>query len=292
MTETSERRTNPNRGPAAGETLLVLGVTGSFGGAVAREWAGRGRPVRALVRDLATARTKIGRLGGIELVQGDVQDRTTMIAAATGTTAIVHGVNYPYPHWRPHMVTATENVVAAAKATGATVLFPGNVYGLGRPGADGRPFREDMASRPVSRKGAIRVEMEAALRVAAARGSMRAIVVRAGDYFGPTLRNELVDPIFKAALAGRAMQALGSLDISHQWVYLPDLARVSVDLLEHRAALSPFEVIHVGGQVADPARAFHERVAAAAGTRSRPRRVPWSALRLIGLFRSVVRELL
>jgi hypothetical protein len=53
-----------------------------------------------------------------------------------------------------------DSSIAAAKASGARILFPGTVYNFG---PDAWPIlREDSPQRPKTRKGAIRVEMEVA----------------------------------------------------------------------------------------------------------------------------------
>ena len=270
--------------------VLVLGATGSFGGAVTLELLARGVPVRALARDPVAGRAKLGAAPGLEWVAADVQDRAALERAARGAGAIVHGVNYPYHRWRPHMATATANVIAAARAAGALIVFPGNVYGLGRQ--TGRALDETAAMQPCSQKGALRVELETELRHAAVAG-VRVLVMRAGDYFGPTARNGLVDRIFQPALHGKPIQAIGRLDVAHQWAYLPDLARATVDLMGIGDRLAPFEVVHYAGLVADPARRFHDAVAEAAGHPGLPvRSLPWWLFRLLGMVDPVVRELM
>jgi nucleoside-diphosphate-sugar epimerase len=186
------------------------------------------------------------------------------------------------------MTSATANVIAAAKAAGAAILFPGNVYGLGR--TTGRPVDESAPMRPCSRKGLLRVELENALRVAAAEGA-RVLIVRAGDFFGPSVRNGMVDPLFGLAAKGKAMQTFGRLEVPHQWAYMPDLARAAVDLMA--GARAAFEVVHYAGIVADPARAMCEAIARAAGQPDLKARVmPWWLLRLAGIFDPVARELI
>ncbi|MGE0153290.1 MAG: NAD-dependent epimerase/dehydratase family protein [Reyranellaceae bacterium] len=265
---------------------LILGGSGSFGGAVAREMLARGWRVRALARDPARL-----ALAGAEAVQGDALDGDGLSRAGEGAAVIVHGVNYPYHQWTPNMERVTSNVLRAARSHGATVLFPGNVYGFG-PQADA-PLPETAGMRPSSEKGRLRVRLETMLRAATLDGGARALVVRAGDYFGPTVRNGLVDRIFGHAVAGKPMQVFGRTDIAHQWAYVPDLARLAVALLERAAALEPFEIVHDRGHVGRPQLSFLRAVAAQAG---RPelkiRRVPWLALRAAGLFDPVVRELM
>ena len=83
------------------------------------------------------------------------------------------GGGWPCPCWR--------NTIAAARTSGARIFFPGTVYNFG---PDAFPLvAEDAPQRPLTRKGAIRVEMEARLRDATATG-IRVLILRAGDYFG------------------------------------------------------------------------------------------------------------
>jgi uncharacterized protein YbjT (DUF2867 family) len=76
---------------------LVLGASGSFGGAVAIELLTRDWQVTVLARDPARL-TRLGSVGAkLAVVKGDAQDGDALQAAAIGAHVIVHGVNYPYP---------------------------------------------------------------------------------------------------------------------------------------------------------------------------------------------------
>jgi nucleoside-diphosphate-sugar epimerase len=270
---------------------LVLGATGSFGGAVALELLARGQLVRALVRDPAKAAARLGKRPDLELVAGNALDPIAVSQAARGAAVVVHGVNYPYDQWAPNMHVATENAIAAAEEAKALIVFPGNVYALGKP--TGAPLNEAAANEPCSNKGALRAELEAHLRYSAEAGHSRVLILRAGDYFGPTVRNGLVDPIFANALHGRPIWGLGRLDIPHQWAYVPDLARAAADLIARAKALKAFEIVNFAGHIALPARTFHQAVAAAAGhPKLAVRRVPWWLMGLVGRFKPVVHELM
>jgi nucleoside-diphosphate-sugar epimerase len=268
--------------------VLVLGATGGFGGGVTRELLHRGHPVRALVRDVARGRRGLPEHPDLALILGDAADASALHQAAQGCRVIVHAVNYPYHRWAPAMERVTAAVIAAARGAGATILFPGNVYGL----PVGTGLAEDTPNHPLTRKGALRVRLEDALREAAASG-VRCLVVRAGDYFGPTVRNGLVDGIFGRAARGRSMRALGDLEVAHQWAFVPDLARAAVDLLGVAGRLRPFDVVHFAGHVIAPNRELFERVARLAGhPRLAVRRLSFGALRLIGVVNPVARELI
>ena len=102
-----------------------------------------------------------------------------------------------------------------------------------------------------------------------------------------------MDRLFGDAARGKPMEALGQLDVPHQWTFIPDLCRAAADILERRAALEPFEIIHFAGHIGIPARSLLDAIAAGVGRRDLPvRRLPWWAIRLIGLWEANARELL
>ena len=132
---------------------LVIGASGAFGGAVAREMIERGIHVTAMVRPGGSAVAL-----DVATVQGDALVAEDVLRAARGQDVIVFGFHVPYTQWDPVAVDAARNVAAAARAVGATVLFPGNVYTL--PTSDA-PLDERTEPAPRTKLGRIRVEMEA-----------------------------------------------------------------------------------------------------------------------------------
>ena len=64
--------------------ILVTGATGKQGGAVVRALLQAGRPVRALVRDPASAAAQTLAAQGVELVKGDFNDTASLDAALAG----------------------------------------------------------------------------------------------------------------------------------------------------------------------------------------------------------------
>lgn len=71
--------------------ILVTGATGNIGGAVVRELAGRGAPVRALVREPGRASLP----EGVEAVSGDLDRPDTLRAALDGVRAVFLLPGYP-----------------------------------------------------------------------------------------------------------------------------------------------------------------------------------------------------
>ncbi len=221
------------------KTALVIGATGGIGGEVAAGLIARGWQVRALTRDVAGARRRAPD-GAISWFAGDAMNRVDVAAAAVGVSLIVHAANPPgYRDWDKLALPMLDNSIAAARETGARILFPGTIYNYG---PDAFPvLREDSPQRPRTRKGAIRVEMERRLRDAGGGRCTRADRARR-RFLRTARRQQLV-----WARAGEARQSPsasvsypGTLRVGHAWAYLPDLAEAMLRLVERGDALGPF----------------------------------------------------
>lgn len=202
-------------------TALVLGASGGFGGQVAAALAAAGWTVRRWTRG------------------------TDMTAAAMGADLIVNGLNPPaYHDWDRLIPAITAEVIAAGRASGATVLVPGNVYPYGMEPA---PWGPDTPHRPVARKGRIRAEMEAAYRAAAEGGGPRCILLRGGDFLLPEAPQMLMNRLILARAGKGIITALGPADALHAYAYLPDMARAAVRLVALGNALPAYADIPFAG---------------------------------------------
>ncbi len=273
------------------KTALVLGATGGIGGEVARQLRDAGWTVRALRRGGEQA---LQRRDGMVWVRGDAMNRDDVMAAAVGCSVIVHAVNPPgYRRWAELVMPMVDNTIAAAKAQGATIVLPGTVYNFG-PSAF-PSLREDSPQDPVTRKGAIRVEMERRLREASGDGC-KVIVVRAGDFFGPKPGNSWFSQgLLKPGQAVKLIQLPGAPGVGHQWSYLPDVARTMVELVQVRDTLEPFAAFHMAGHWdADGtqiAAAISRVVVRQGGARPAVRAFPWWLTALAAPFVPTLREL-
>ncbi|MFD0388403.1 NAD(P)H-binding protein [Tistrella bauzanensis] len=179
---------------------LILGAAGSFGGAVAQELGRRGWRLRLLVRDPAHL-ARLALAEDAEIVVGDARDPALVAHAAEGTDAIVHAVNLPWQHWEPAMRRITAAAVTAAREAHIRLVFPGNVYGFGRQ--DGRPLHEAAERRATTAKGRLRIALEQTIEDLGDSGAAPVLILRAGDFYGPTVRNRLVEMIFGRLARGR-----------------------------------------------------------------------------------------
>ncbi|MET0273389.1 MAG: NAD-dependent epimerase/dehydratase family protein [Phenylobacterium sp.] len=270
------------------KTALVIGATGGIGGATAERLLAGGWRVRALNRD--PARVAANRLAGLDWVKGDAMVAAEVAAAARGVSLIVHGANPPgYRNWGEVALPMLESTIAAAKAEGARILFPGTVYNYG---PDAFPaLHEDSPQHPVTRKGRIRVAMEAALAKAATEGA-RVLIVRAGDFFGPSPGNNwLSQGLIKPGQPLSAVTYPGPLGVPHAWGYLPDVAETMVRLAEQDAMLGDFEAFHMQGHQMTGTELV-EALGRVAGRPVAVRQLPWLALRAAAPFNETLREML
>ncbi|WP_340647172.1 NAD-dependent epimerase/dehydratase family protein [Phenylobacterium sp.] len=269
------------------KTALVIGATGSLGGEAAAALLARGWRVRGLHRDPVRAAREVVGLERIDWVKGDAMSAADVTAAAQGAAVIVHGANPPgYRNWAGLAVPMLEATIAAAKATGARILFPGNVYNYG---PDAFPMMaEDAPQNPTTRKGAIRVAMERRL----ASAGVRTIVVRAGDFFGPVSGSSwLTEGIVAKDKPLRSVSYPGPRNIRHAWAYLPDLAETMARLAEIEATLPDYATYQFGGHqlTGDEMISGLERVAR---RRLAVKGFPWLALRAVAPFIETLREML
>lgn len=273
-------------------TALVLGATGGIGGEMVATLLRRGWRVRALARDPARAAAQWPTgLAQPEWVAGDALDASSVVAAARGAALIVHAVNPPgYRNWETLVLPMLESTIQAAEASGARIVLPGTVYNYG---PDAFPeIAEGAPQHPLTRKGAIRVQMEQQLRAAAQRG-VRTLIVRAGDFFGPRARNNWFSQgLVKPGQALAAISDPGRRGVGHQWAYLPDVAETIVRLVEREGELAVFDTFHMNGHWDADGTQMQAAIRRASGQPALPvKRFPWWLLTLASPFVPMFREL-
>ena len=276
--DTTSNNSTPN--------TLVLGATGSIGYAVTANLLARCLPVTILVRNRAKADALFPEQSTLTIVEGDAQDAPLLNRLAANKTHIFHGVNYPYDKWFGNMDTVTQKVIDAATANHVTIVFPGNVYNFGNATA---PIRENSLPNPITRKGQLRVEIEALLARAANDEVCHVLNVRLPDFWGPNVLNEGVKPVFMNALTGKALPWLVNVDIPHQSVYTLDAAEIIVRLML-RKPQKPYEVWNYGGTTIPSIRSWFGQISAITGKPLKTQVYSRFLIRALGLFMPVMRE--
>jgi len=264
------------------ERILILGY-GPVGAAVAA--LASGRQVRIAQRGMPQ-----GLPAGAEFVSCDVLDDTAVQAAVDGVSQIVLTVGFTYDRaiWRTHWPRAMANVLAAAEAAGARLVFVDNLYMYGPRTS---PLREDMALTDHGAKPAVRAAITRQWMKAQKEGRVQVAAVRASDFLGPGALQSHLGALGLAALAqGKPAMLTIDPDQRHDFTYVPDIARAVLSLLD--APDADFgQAWHVPNAPIRTTREVLALGAAAAGVPLRIRRIPMSLLPALGLFNPMLREL-
>jgi nucleoside-diphosphate-sugar epimerase len=267
-------------------SVLILGARGRFGLAAARAFAHAGWHVHAQVRPGASGPA----IPGVQWLALAPEDTAALAAAAQGASVVVHALSPAYTHkaWRTSVARLGEAAIAVTRELGATLMLPANVYNFGE--SMPRVLTEETAQAATTIKGRLRVALEQRIREATQDGRMKAVLVRAGDFFGSGSGSWLDLVIAKDLHTGKVTYP-GALDVPTAWAYLPDLARTFVEVAQRRAQLPAFETLHFAGHSvtgADWAEALRdvawEQGWLGARGELRVSSLPWPLMRLVGLF--------
>jgi nucleoside-diphosphate-sugar epimerase len=159
---------------------------------------------------------------------------------------VVHALNPAYTHkaWRTQVPRLAQAAIRVTRELGATLLVPGNIYNFG----ESMPavLREDTVQSAATVKGRIRIAMERQVLEATQDGRMKAVVIRAGDFFGAG-RGAWLDLVLANNLARGELTYPGALDVPTAWAYLPDLAAAFVKVAQQRRQLPAFDTLHFAG---------------------------------------------
>lgn len=223
-------------------TVLILGARGRFGLAATRAFADAGWRVLGLLRPGTPVPADLAGDARIDWLHADLQDTAAVAQAAQGAEVVVHALNPAYTQkaWKTQALRMTEEAIGISRALGATLMFMGNIYNFGA--AMPALLAEDTPQHADTVKGQIRVAMEAQIR----RSGVRAIVIRAGDFFGSGKGTWFDQALVKDIKKGKCVYP-GHNDVATAWAYLPDLARTFVEVAQHRHSLKAFEVFHFAG---------------------------------------------
>jgi nucleoside-diphosphate-sugar epimerase len=199
-------------------------------------------------------------------------------------------LNLPYAEWQPGMLTLTDHVVEASQLSGATIVFPGNVYGLkpiyGVPLPPDAPTL-DVSDRP-NKKGNIRNMLEDHLAQHSELNNIRSIIVRAADFYGPGVDNGLVGPMFRGPLTGKPVPWYADRATQHPFVYIDDVASAAVGVLLTEGRPT-FEIVGVGCD-AFTGDEWAAALGKAAGKPATLKVVPHWQVKLMGIFNREARE--
>jgi nucleoside-diphosphate-sugar epimerase len=181
-----------------------------------------------------------------------------------------------------------QNTVNAALQAGVErLVVVSSVYSYGSPRAP--RIAETHPREPRAHKGQMRLSQEDIALDVHQAGHIQAAVVHLPDFYGPHAGLSVANPIFRAALDGKRADWLGSPDLPHEFIYVPDAGPVLLDLAARESSYG--ERWNLGGAGTISARDFITRIYQLAGREPQFRSASKLMLRAAGLFNPFMREL-
>lgn len=218
------------------ELHTVFGASGALGSAIVHHLHAEGLPIRAVARNVEHATDVLP--DGVDIVQCDATDGTSVIAAAHETSVI-----YNCMYVGDQMKEVTTNLMTAAHEAGARLVNPSNalVYGP----LQHIPASEEHPQKPTSRRGMLRKEIDSMLMEAHDKGEIQVVIPRLATFYGAHVTGTFMAAVFEAANSDRKALWFGRLDQPHDLVYLPDVAAACVLLATNDEAYG--QVWHIPG---------------------------------------------
>jgi nucleoside-diphosphate-sugar epimerase len=160
-----------------------------------------------------------------ELVSADLLDAKATADAIAGSTVsyLVAGLKYEAKIWREQWPVVMRNVIDGCTKAGSALVFFDNVYAYGL--VDG-VMTEETRYNPSSRKGEVRAHIATMLMDEVKRGTVRGMIVRAADFYGPAATLSVTHTtVIERLKKGGTPQWIGNPKASHTFTYTRDAAR-------------------------------------------------------------------
>src|SRR3954470_15970497 len=197
----------------------ILGANGVIGREVSRHLA----QYSSVIRQVSRSPKPVNATD--ELFSADLLNAKATADAVAGSevTYLVAGLKYDHKVWEEQWPRVMRNAIDACKRHGSALVFFDNVYAYGR--VDG-VMTEETPYNPCSRKGEVRARIATTLMDEVKRGELRAMIVRAADFFGPGVVLSVTHTmVTERVKAGKTPQWLGSAKAVHTFTYTPDAGR-------------------------------------------------------------------
>jgi nucleoside-diphosphate-sugar epimerase len=268
--------------------IALFGAAGAIGNTIARSLAAQGTPYRVVGRNRSALERDFGADPLAEIATWDPDSPASVRAAAQGIDTIVYMVGVDYTRFALHPEVMRKTLEGAIAAGVKRIFLIGTVYPYGRPQT--MPVREDHPRDPHTFKGRMRKAQEDLLFEAHAKGRIDVTVLRLPDFYGPGAGDKsYLAGAFQAALDGGSADLIGPIDAPHEFVFVPDVGPVVVRMLAEPAVWG--RTWHLAGAGTTTQQAMVDEIARQAGRPLRTRVAGKTMLRVLGLFKPMLREM-
>lgn len=267
---------------------IVLGATGGVGAPLTVELVKRGVQTVAFGRSKQKLNELAEQLGHSPLLTleiGDAFKPEDIRRAGAGADVIFHSANIPYHEMESRLLPLGESVMTAAEKLGAKVVVVDGIYPYGRRVME--KATEDHPKKPHTRKGKVRLAYEQ-LIFSSRWHKAKPLIVRLPDYYGPSAQASYLSVTMEAIAAGKPTAFIGNMSVPREYVYLPDAARMIVEIATREESYG--QNWHIPGPGVISGHELVRIAQQAAGKRKAVMPLGRIGLSVIGLFNPVMKE--
>ncbi|MDZ5722188.1 SDR family NAD(P)-dependent oxidoreductase [Bacillus sp. SN1] len=213
------------------KTAIVLGATGGTGQVIISELLTRGINVIAFGRSESKLKELMKKNNfnqQLSFKLGDIFDYKTIVEAAKDAEVIFQCANVKYQEMASRLLLLGENVMKAANILQKKIVIVDGIYVYGHQVGNGD---ENHPKQPHTKKGKLRVAFEN-LIFSRKWENAKPLIVRLPDYYGPTSQNSYLQPTLEGMAAHKIPIFIGNLKTPREYVYLPDAAKMIVNIAE------------------------------------------------------------
>ena len=267
--------------------IALFGAAGAVGKSIADALRARGIEYRVVGRNGGELEKSFGDDPLAEIVKWNPDDQESVRAAARDVGTLIYLVGVPYDRFELHPVVMQKALDGAISEGVERLVLVGTVYPYGMPVTT--PVTETHPRTPQAYKGQMRKAQEGVLLKAHAEGKIQGTILRLPDFYGPGVDKSYLHSLFEAAAKGGTANMLGPIDTPHQFVYVPDVGPVVLDLAAKPEAYGRWWNFAGSGVMTQ--REIVDEVFAMAGRKPKTLVAGKTMLRLMGLFQPIMREL-
>lgn len=224
-----------------------------------------------------------------ELFAADLTNAEQTLKAVEGSEIayLTVGIQYRASIWQQQWPVIMKNVIDACKAHNSKLVFFDNVYVYGK--VDGW-MTEETPYKPVSKKGEVRKQINEMLMNEVEKGSIKAQILRAADFYGPDTPLSMVTvTVFNNFNKGKKAQLFISDKFLHSYTYTPDAGKATAILGNSESAYNQIWHLPTNKNVMT-GKQFVEAVAEAFSVEPKYMLLNNFMISLAGLFIPEVRE--
>jgi nucleoside-diphosphate-sugar epimerase len=224
-----------------------------------------------------------------ELVSANLLNAEEILKAVEGSEVVylTAGIQYDIKIWRRDWPVIIKNVIDACKKHKSKLVFFDNVYSYGK--VDGW-MTEESPIKPDSEKGKVRAELNKTILNEVEQGKLKAIIVKAADFYGPDTPLSFVNiMVFYNFKKGKKAQWMIDANKKHSFTYTPDAGKGTAILGNTDSAYNQVWHLPTNKKVLT-GKEFIELAAKAMGVKPDYMVVKRWMLSLLGLFNKAIKE--